>query len=145
MAESNAGQGSGQSAAAGSLSVAEQTLVTVVAKPGHVNSNGHVEAGGDTPAIAAAVVGSGTGRPEPIHPRRRGRRTLILAAVIAALASSAWFLTPMVRTAFNTISTDDAYVNGHVTFLAPRVAGQVSRVLVDDNMRVKRGDVLVEL
>ena len=45
----------------------------------------------------------------------------------------------------NTISTDDAYVNGHVTFVAPRVAGQVSRVLVDDNYRVKRGDLLVQL
>ncbi|HLJ10467.1 MAG TPA: HlyD family secretion protein, partial [Planctomycetaceae bacterium] len=53
--------------------------------------------------------------------------------------------TPVVQTAFNTVSTDDAYVNGHVTFLAPRVSGQVSRVLVDDNMRVRRGDVLVEL
>jgi membrane fusion protein, multidrug efflux system len=52
---------------------------------------------------------------------------------------------PAVKTALNTVSTDDAYVNGHVTFLAPRVAGQVSRVLVDDNMRVKRGDTLVEL
>ena len=48
-------------------------------------------------------------------------------------------------TALNTVSTDDAYVNGHVTFVAPRVAGHVSRVLVDDNYRVKEGDVLVEL
>ncbi|HKM55260.1 MAG TPA: biotin/lipoyl-binding protein [Isosphaeraceae bacterium] len=45
----------------------------------------------------------------------------------------------------NTVSTDDAYVNGHVTFVAPRVAGQVSQVLVDDNYRVKRGDLLVQL
>jgi membrane fusion protein (multidrug efflux system) len=45
----------------------------------------------------------------------------------------------------NTVSTDDAYVNGHVTFAAPRVAGQVTRVLVDNNMRVKRGDLLVQL
>jgi membrane fusion protein (multidrug efflux system) len=45
----------------------------------------------------------------------------------------------------NTISTDDAYVNGHVTLVAPRVAGQVMRVLVDDNYRVKRGDLLVQL
>jgi membrane fusion protein (multidrug efflux system) len=36
-------------------------------------------------------------------------------------------------------------VNGHITFVAPRVKGQVVRVLVDDNYRVKRGDVLVEL
>jgi membrane fusion protein (multidrug efflux system) len=45
----------------------------------------------------------------------------------------------------NTVSTDDAYVNGHVTFVAPRVAGQVTEVLVDDNMRVAKGDVLVRL
>src|SRR5262249_2901607 len=45
----------------------------------------------------------------------------------------------------NTVSTDDAYVNGHVTYVAPRVAGQVSRVLVDDNYRVKKGALLVQL
>src|SRR5207248_1721006 len=33
----------------------------------------------------------------------------------------------------------------HVTFVAPRVQGQVKRVLVDDNYRVKKGDLLVEL
>jgi membrane fusion protein (multidrug efflux system) len=36
-------------------------------------------------------------------------------------------------------------VNGHVTFVAARVPGQVSRVLVDDNNRVHQGDLLVEL
>ena len=53
-----------------------------------------------------------------------------------------WF--PMVRTALNTVSTDDAYVNGHVTFVAPRVAGYVTAVLVDDNQRVKAGDLLAQ-
>ena len=52
---------------------------------------------------------------------------------------------PLVIRAFNTVSTDDAYVNGYVTFVAPRVSGQVTRVLVDDDNRVKKGDVLVEL
>jgi membrane fusion protein (multidrug efflux system) len=52
---------------------------------------------------------------------------------------------PRVIRAFNTVSTDDAYVNGYVTFVAPRVSGQVARVLVDNNNRVKKGDVLVEL
>jgi membrane fusion protein (multidrug efflux system) len=52
---------------------------------------------------------------------------------------------PRVVTAFRTVSTDDAYVNGHVTFVAPRVPGQVLRVLVDDNNRVHTGDLLVEL
>jgi membrane fusion protein (multidrug efflux system) len=52
---------------------------------------------------------------------------------------------PWVVHLLNTVSTDDAYVNGHVTFVAPRVAGQVARVLVDDNNRVHKGDVLVQL
>lgn len=52
---------------------------------------------------------------------------------------------PRIITAFKTVSTDDAYVNGHVTFVAPRVPGQVVRVLVDDNNRVHKGDLLVQL
>ena len=52
---------------------------------------------------------------------------------------------PYIINAFRTVSTDDAYVNGHVTFVAPRVPGQVVRVLVDDNNRVQRGNLLVQL
>ena len=52
---------------------------------------------------------------------------------------------PWILNALNTVSTDDAYVNGHVTLVAPRVSGQVLRVLVDDNNRVHRGDLLVQL
>ena len=36
-------------------------------------------------------------------------------------------------------------MNSYVTFVAPRVTGQVAQVLVDDNNRVKKGDVLVQL
>ena len=63
----------------------------------------------------------------------------------AGLAVGGYYLKPAVETAMNTVSTDDAYVNGHVTLVAPRVSGQVSRVLVDDNDRVKRGDLLLQL
>jgi membrane fusion protein (multidrug efflux system) len=52
---------------------------------------------------------------------------------------------PWAITAFRTESTDDAYVNGHVTFVAARVPGQVVRVLVDDNNRVRKGALLVQL
>jgi membrane fusion protein (multidrug efflux system) len=64
---------------------------------------------------------------------------------VAGLAILGYQMVPAVETALNTISTDDAYVNGHVTLVAPRVAGQVSRVLVDDNYRVKKGALLVQL
>jgi membrane fusion protein (multidrug efflux system) len=71
---------------------------------------------------------------------------VILGVVVAAAAYGLFaFLIPWLVLTLNTVSTDDAYVNGHVTYVAPRVAGQVSRVLVDDNYRVKRGDVLVQL
>jgi membrane fusion protein (multidrug efflux system) len=52
---------------------------------------------------------------------------------------------PWILEAFNTVSTDDAFVNGHVTFVAARVRDEVARVLVDDNNRVRQGDLLVEL
>jgi membrane fusion protein (multidrug efflux system) len=78
-------------------------------------------------------------------PARSWRKWLLWAAAIGGLAVGIYFLVPWIVTALNTVSTDDAYVNGHVTFVAPRVAGQVSRVLVDDNYRVKKGDLLVQL
>lgn len=92
-----------------------------------------------TPATQQPEPHSAAPRP---HPWRKG---LIVVIVLAGLAYAGYALVPTVKTALNTISTDDAYVNGHVTFVAPRVSGQVLRVLVDDNMRVKRGSLLVQL
>jgi membrane fusion protein (multidrug efflux system) len=79
--------------------------------------------------------------PPPSH-RRSWLRWGLLAALLAA---GAWFAVPWIILSLNTVSTDDAYVDGHVTFTAPRVAGQVLEVLVDDNVRVKKGDVLVRI
>ncbi|MBE7200819.1 MAG: HlyD family secretion protein [Parafilimonas terrae] len=42
-------------------------------------------------------------------------------------------------------STDDAYVGGDVTVIAPRVPGIVAEVLVKDNQRVHVGDLLIRL
>ncbi|HSU38490.1 MAG TPA: biotin/lipoyl-binding protein, partial [Polyangiaceae bacterium] len=42
-------------------------------------------------------------------------------------------------------TTDDAQIESHVASVSPRVSGQVTRVLVQDNQRVHAGDVLVEL
>jgi membrane fusion protein (multidrug efflux system) len=76
-------------------------------------------------------------------PKRRRRWWPIALGLLAAVLLI--FGIPRLLHALNTVSTDDAYVNGYVTFVAPRVIGQVARVLVDDNNRVKKGDVLVEL
>jgi membrane fusion protein (multidrug efflux system) len=74
------------------------------------------------------------------HPRR----WRILVGAVAALVILFVGLPALLR-ALRTVSTDDAYVNSYVTFVAPRVAGQVARVLVDDNNRVKKGDLLVQI
>jgi membrane fusion protein (multidrug efflux system) len=42
-------------------------------------------------------------------------------------------------------STDDAFIDGYVTMISPRVPGQVERLLVTDNQEVREGDVLVEI
>src|ERR1700719_1750966 len=75
----------------------------------------------------------------------RKRRRWVLPLVVLLAIGALFVGIPKVVHALNTVSTDDAYVNSYVTFVAPRVAGQVARVLVEDNNRVKKGDVLVEL
>src|SRR3984957_13833280 len=82
----------------------------------------------------------------PEKPKANPRRKMLLGALgVLVLAGALWVGIPWVQTSLNTVSTDDAYVNGHVTFVAARVKGQVSRVLVDDNYRVRKGDLLVQL
>ena len=70
-----------------------------------------------------------------------------MARVLAAVGLAAIWVygVPWVRLTLNTVSTDDAFVNGHVTFVAARVSGQIARVLVDDNSRVHKGDLLARL
>jgi membrane fusion protein (multidrug efflux system) len=43
------------------------------------------------------------------------------------------------------ISTDDAFVDGHIHTIAPKIQGTIKNVYVDDNQRVKKGDLLVEI
>nr|WP_289624406.1 HlyD family secretion protein [Sinorhizobium sp. 7-81] len=43
------------------------------------------------------------------------------------------------------ISTDNAYVRGDVTSLAPKVAGYVTAVEVEDNQTVRAGDILFRI
>jgi membrane fusion protein, multidrug efflux system len=101
------------------------------------------------PATPAAPANGSSGTPPapaPVTaPPARRRRWLMIVGGVVVLAVGGYFLVPWLDTALHTVSTDDAYVNGHVTYVAVRVPGKVSKVLVDDNMRVKKGDLLVQL
>ena len=107
--------------------------VDATTHPGHRAADPSIE---PHPATSPSASGA------PSHPWRKG---LLWAGAVVGLAFGGYSLAPTVKTMLDTVSTDDAYVSGHVTYVAPRVAGQVSRVLVDDNERVKSGDLLVQL
>ncbi|KGC06516.1 MULTISPECIES: HlyD family secretion protein [Burkholderia] len=75
--------------------------------------------------------------------KRPGKKPLfILGAVVLVLLVAGfvwWFATR------NQVSTDDAYTDGNAIAVAPHVSGYVTRLAVDDNTFVRRGDVLVEI
>ena len=82
-------------------------------------------------------------KPTPIPtPKSHRLRNILVAAGVLVLL---FVIIPRIVHSWHTVSTDDAYVNSYVTFVAPRLIGQVTRVLVEDNNRVKKGDELVEL
>jgi membrane fusion protein, multidrug efflux system len=73
-------------------------------------------------------------------PFRPGKLHVAIAGLILALAGLGYYLHVQGR-----VSTDDAFVDGHIYAITPRVQGYVDLVTVEDNQLVKAGDVLVEL
>ncbi|WP_043283771.1 HlyD family secretion protein [Paraburkholderia oxyphila] len=69
---------------------------------------------------------------------------LRIAAVIVVFGLVAWACTRLFSSA-NTESTNDAYVTADFTLVAPRVAGQITEVLANDNEDVKAGQLLVRI
>jgi membrane fusion protein (multidrug efflux system) len=81
---------------------------------------------------------SGNGRSKFSRPK------FVLPAAIA-LAVVLYFVIGYVAEIFTQESTDDAFIAGHITSIAPRVAGQVAAVYVNDNQMVRSNDLLVEI
>jgi membrane fusion protein (multidrug efflux system) len=99
-----------------------------------------------TVAVAAPPPAEPSKPPKPAAAAPKSRRRWIIGAVACVVVIAlAIVAAPKIERMLNTVSTDDAYVNGHVTFVAPRVSGQVTTVLVDDNNQVRAGAVLVQL
>jgi membrane fusion protein, multidrug efflux system len=111
--------------------------------------NGQRTANGDASAVhdATSAQASPVSSPAPQEAPKAPTKRTLLAGVLGVIVLAVLLVVgiPWVKEMLNTVSTDDAFVNGHVTFVAPRVPGQISRVLVDDNNRVHKGDLLVEL
>src|SRR5262249_40991828 len=114
--------------------VTEMTEHQSEARSVDVPATGKAGAAGDLDAQSAQTDPAS----KPVVPgaQRSTRRRLLLGVLgVLVLAAALWCGIPWIRLTLTTVSTDDAFVNGHVTFVAARVHGQVSRVLVDDNNR----------
>jgi len=75
-------------------------------------------------------------------PRPGSRVRFIVAGgltAVLALGSAAYFLFR------DRVSTDDAQVDAHIAPIAPKVSGNISEILVNDNEIVKAGQVLLRI
>jgi len=73
---------------------------------------------------------------------RRFRVFVVLFAGVVLFLTGLFFY---VRYKSTHISTDDAFIEGDIHTIAPRVAGTVQKVFVTDNQYVKKGDLLAEI
>jgi membrane fusion protein, multidrug efflux system len=83
------------------------------------------------------------------EPRARSKisvkRLILYAGVGAALIAGGWYGYDWWRVGRFFESTDDAYVGGDVTPIAPHVGGFIARIAVTDNQHVAAGQLLVQI
>ena len=72
------------------------------------------------------------------------RKTLFIGAVLAVAVLAA-LVGPWLVGSDHRQSTNDAYVTADYTVVAPKVAGFITQVLVEDNQQVKAGQVLAQI
>ena len=80
-------------------------------------------------------------------PRRKlGRKQAAFAALgLLVAAGAAWYGEKWWTVGRFIESTDDAYVGGDITVIAPKVAGIIAKIAVADNQPVHAGDLLLAL
>lgn len=93
-------------------------------------------------AAAAPAPPAGSGWRPPALSRTAVALILLLAVAGIAAVLAAWRVWPF-TTAYE--STDNAYVRGRTTVIAPQVSGYVTRVLVRDFENVQAGQPLVTI
>ncbi|MEH0198129.1 HlyD family secretion protein [Caulobacter sp. CCNWLY153] len=84
--------------------------------------------------------------PPPARPKPPGVRAIVLTAVVTlAVVLLILFLWKLPPFAGSVQRTDNAYVRGQVTVIAPQLSGYVTKVLVQDFQSVRAGQPLVEI
>jgi membrane fusion protein (multidrug efflux system) len=99
-----------------------------------------------TPATPTPALDSGEeprADERPARPWYRQRLAVVAMAVGGVLASGLGGRAYLHARGHE--STDDAFIEGHVVQMSPRVAGHVAKLLVTDNQHVEAGQVLIEI
>jgi membrane fusion protein (multidrug efflux system) len=78
-------------------------------------------------------------------PKKKKRGMVLPIIGLALLAGGAWYGYEWWTTGRFMVSTDDAYIEGDIATISPKVTAFVSKVNVVANQLVKAGDVLVTL
>lgn len=73
------------------------------------------------------------------------RKVAIVGAALLIGAGVAWYGYDYWTVGRFIESTDDAYVGGDISVIAPKVSGLITDVAVIDNQRVHQGDLLIKL
>jgi membrane fusion protein (multidrug efflux system) len=76
---------------------------------------------------------------------KANRKGILVVAAAAAVFAAAWFGFDYATTGRFLVSTDDAYVRADTTTLGAKVSGYVSGLLVEENSKVRAGDVIARI
>ncbi|MDQ1081303.1 HlyD family secretion protein [Pseudoroseomonas cervicalis] len=98
------------------------------------------------PAAAAEAARNASPAPPPRRPRRPWRRLILLRVLpllllAGAALGGAWYW----QVGRFLAETDDAYVQGDIAVLSPRIEADIAAILVADNQPVTAGQVLLRL
>ncbi|HTI86661.1 MAG TPA: HlyD family secretion protein [Alphaproteobacteria bacterium] len=83
--------------------------------------------------------------PDRIRAKATRKNIVVAGAALMIGIAAAWAAVDWWAVGRFIESTDDAYVGGDITVIAPKVPGFIAEVAVSDNQSVRAGDLLVKL
>jgi membrane fusion protein (multidrug efflux system) len=83
--------------------------------------------------------------PAPARKKRSVKSFLLPIIGLALLGGASWYGHQYWTVGRFMISTDDAYVQADMAFVAPKITGYVAQLNADENQHVKAGDPLVTI